>query len=92
MRIIEKYAYLYGMKAHLNLTIDEHLLVQVKKYVQKNDTNISELVEQFFKKTLKPAKKATIIDLVEKLERPSIKTESDLKELYYEGQARKYGF
>ncbi len=81
------------MKARLNLTIDEHLLVEVKKFAQKNDTNVSELVEHFFKKILKPspAKQTTIIDLVEKLEKPSIKPDADLKDLYYKEQGKKYG-
>ena len=79
------------MKARLNLTIDEHLLEEVKKFARRNDVPVSELVEQFFKKMLKPAKHATIVDLVEKLEKPDIKQETDLKEAYYLGQKGKYG-
>jgi len=81
------------MKARLNLTIDERLLVEVKKFAQKNDTNVSELVEHFFKKILKPSpvKQTTIIDLVEKLEKPVINPDADLKDLYYKEQGKKYG-
>ncbi len=81
------------MKARLNLTIDERLLISVKKFAQKNDTNVSELVEQFFKKILAPTpvKKTTIIDMVEKLEKPYISPDTDLKALYYKEQGRKHG-
>ena len=41
------YAYFYIMKSRLNLTIDEHLLLEVKQYAQKNDTTISKLVSHF---------------------------------------------
>jgi hypothetical protein len=81
------------MKARLNLTIDEHLLVSVKRFAQKNDTNVSELVEHFFKKILSagPLKRMTVIDLVEKLEKPDINPGVDLKDLYYQEQSKKHG-
>ena len=81
------------MKASLNLTIDEHLLVEVKRFAQKNDTNVSEMVEHFFEKILEPAarRRSTIIDLVEKLDKPAIKAGTDLKKLYYKEQGKKYG-
>ena len=80
------------MKARLNLTIDERLLLGIKKFAQKHDTNVSELVEHFFEKTLKPSskKQATIIDLVETLEKPAIKPDADLKDLYYKEHGKKY--
>ena len=73
------------MKARLNLTIDERLLMEVKKIAQKNDTSVSELVEHFFKQMIAstPIKQNTIIDLVEKLAPPDITPRLDLKELYY---------
>ena len=92
MRIKWNNAYLYVMKAHLNLTIEERLLVQIKSYAQKNNTNLSELVEGYFKKLVKPANKPNIIDIVEQLERPDIPGDANLKELYYSEQAEKYGF
>ena len=80
------------MKARLNITIDEQLLVEVKKFAKKNDTNVSELVEHFFERILKPIpkKQASIIDLVEKLKTPVIEPGADLKELYYKEKGRKY--
>ena len=92
MRTILKNAYLWIMKARLNLTVDEHLLVSVKKIAEKNNISVSELVTDFFKKLARPAKQKNIIDLVEKLERPSFATDGDLKELYYKEQKGKYGF
>lgn len=80
------------MKARLNLTIDQQLLTNVKKIAAKNDTNISEMVSDFFRKIAAPAKKKNIIDMVEQLDKPIIETDADLKELYYKEQGRKYGF
>lgn len=93
MRIIVKYAYLYPMKARLNLTIDNALLENMKAYALKRDTSISELVEHYFKTVAKPAKRKNIITMVEKLEAPArVDTTADLKELYYKDKAKKYGF
>jgi len=36
------------MKARLNLTIDERLLLDVKKIAAKNGTSLSELVTDYF--------------------------------------------
>ena len=80
------------MKARLNLTIDEHLLVSVKKIAEKNNTSVSELVTDFFKKLSRPASRKNILDLVEKLEKPSIAPDADLKELYYKEHGGRYGF
>ena len=80
------------MKARLNLTIDEQLLLEVKKFAAKNDNSISELVTDFFIKISKPVKQKNIIDLVEKLEKPTIADGADLKDCYYKEQQHKYGY
>ncbi len=80
------------MKARLNLTIDEPLLLSVKKMAEKNGTSVSELVEDFFKKLTKSARQKNIIDIIERLDKPSIGAEINLKELYYKEQSTKYGF
>jgi hypothetical protein len=49
--------------------------------------SVSELVENYFKTITKPAKRKSIINLVEKLERPKIDSKVDLKELYYLDQS-----
>ena len=92
MRIIIKSAYICYMKARLNLTIDEQLLLSVKKMAEKNEISVSELVEEFFKKLTKPAKQKNIIDIIERLEKPVISADANLKELYYKEQSTKYGF
>lgn len=80
------------MKTRLNLTIDEALLENIKAYASKKNTSVSELVETYFKSITRPVKKKNIIDLVEKLDKPAISQQLDLKELYYQDQSKKYGF
>lgn len=80
------------MKSRLNLTIENSLLEDVKSYAVKNKRSISDLVESYFKKVTRPSKRKNIIDLVEKLEKPSINDNTDLKDLYYKENAKKYGF
>jgi Family of unknown function (DUF6364) len=81
------------MKTRLNLTIDETLLTSMKQYASKEQTSVSELVENYFTMLTKPKKKKSIIDLVESLN-PSTKIakDADLKDLFYKDQAKKHGF
>lgn len=72
------------MKARLNLTIDNYVLENIKGYASRKQTSVSELVENYFKAVTKPVKRKTILDLVEKLNAPSIDPDTDLKQLYYE--------
>jgi len=80
------------MKARLNLTIDNQLLDQMKRYASKQETSVSELVESYFKTLTKKTKNKNILDLVEKLEKPAIDTNADLKALFYKEQSKRYGF
>lgn len=80
------------MKTRLNLTIDQSLLENMKAYAAKKNISISELVENYFKKVSRPAKKKNIIQLVDQLKVPHIEKNVDLKKLYYEEQKNKYGF
>ncbi|MCA6448614.1 MAG: hypothetical protein IM584_08030 [Chitinophagaceae bacterium] len=80
------------MKARLNLTIEDSLLENVKNYAAKQQQSVSELVEGYFKTVTKPSKRKNILHLVEKLDKPVIAEEADLKELYYKENAKKYGF
>jgi hypothetical protein len=77
------------MKSRLNLTIEEDLLKSMKKYAEKQQTSVSDLVETYFKKVTKPVKRETFIDMVEKLGPHNIDPKADLKELYY--QDKKHG-
>jgi Family of unknown function (DUF6364) len=81
------------MKIRLNLTIDETLLTSMKQYASKEQTSVSELVENYFTMLTKPKKKKSIIDLIESLDAPTkIAKDADLKDLFYKDQAKKHGF
>ena len=80
------------MKSRLNLTIENSLLEDVKSYAVKQNRSVSDLVESYFKKVTRPSKRKSIIDLVEKLEKPTIDNDADLKDLYYKENEKKYGF
>jgi len=59
------------MKARLNLTIEQTLLDQVKKFAAQKNTSVSELVEDYFKVLTKP-KKQSLVDLLRSLPKPDI--------------------
>ena len=80
------------MKAKLNLTIEEHLLENVKSYAAKQQRSVSELVESYFKTVTKRSKRKNILHLVDKLDKPDIASKADLKELNYQENTKKYGF
>ena len=77
------------MKSRLNLTIEESLLKSIKIYADKQKTSVSDLVENYFKRVVKPIKRETFTSMVEKLGPHDIDTKADLKELYY--QDKKHG-
>ncbi len=80
------------MKTRLNLTIDDDLLSSIKTYAANKQTSVSTLVENYFKRITKLPRKKNIISMIEKLEKPNINSDSDLKELFYKEQSKKYGF
>jgi|AraplaCL_Cvi_mCL_1032061.scaffolds.fasta_scaffold61048_1 hypothetical protein len=80
------------MKTHVNLSIEKELIKQVKVYAQKKQTSVSDLVEEYFHKIVRPTPKANIIDMIEELETPAIDKSLDLKKAYYEQQSAKHGF
>jgi len=80
------------MKARLNITIEESLLSNIKVYALRNNKSVSELVEEYFKSISKPTKRKNILQLVDKLEKPTIDLSVDLKDSFYKDQAKKYGF
>lgn len=92
MRMNLIYAYIYSMKARLNLTIENKLLEEVKVYATKRQQSVSELVEGYFKTITKPSKRKNILDLIDKLEKPNLPQDANLKDLYYSENAKKYGF
>lgn len=63
----------------------------MKAYALRKQKSVSELVELYFEAVTRPAKRRTVIDLVEDLKRPELDSSIDLKELFYKEQAKKYG-
>lgn len=80
------------MKTRLNLTIEDRLLTNMKAYAMRQKKSVSELVEDYFENLTRPAKRRNIIDMVEELKKPEMDPSIDLKELFYQDQAKKYGF
>jgi len=78
------------MKARLNITIEQPLLDQVKKYAAQKNTSVSELVEDYFKVITKP-KKQSLVDLLNTLPKPAMDENFNWKEEYYKGKKKKYG-
>jgi hypothetical protein len=83
MRMKLNNAHICVMKARLNLTIDNNLLESGKAYAASKHTSLSELVEGFLKTLSRPAKRRNVLDLIEKLDKPTLDTTIDLKEQYY---------
>jgi len=79
------------MKGRLNLTIDNNLLENIKKYASKEHTSVSELVENYFKAITNSKKRRSIIDIIEQLDKPLINQVDDLKDLYYQDNSKKHG-
>lgn len=80
------------MKNRLNITIDDALMEQAKRYAVRHKTSLSQLVEQYFKSLTRPARRKNIIQMIEELPKPTIKVEGDLKEAYYEDKKRNMAF
>lgn len=80
------------MKTRVNLTIEKELIQQVKSYAAKKQTSVSDLVEEYFSRIVRPTKRKNFLDLVKELPKPDIDDNLDLKKAFYEEQASKYGF
>jgi hypothetical protein len=80
------------MKSRLNITVEESLIVQAQRYSARNNTSLSQMVEFYFKMLGRPRRQKNVIDIIEKLPKPSFKTNTDLKEAYYTDQKKKHGF
>ena len=81
------------MKNRLNITIDEGLMSQAKKYASRHKTSLSQLVEKYFESLTRTAHKKNIIDLLNELPKPKGKVpEGSLTKRYFEDNKKKYGF
>ena len=80
------------MKNRLNLTVDDTLLEQAKRYAAKHKTSLSQIVEEYFRNLVRPARKKNILQLLSELPKARVKAEGNGRKTYYEGRKTKYGF
>jgi hypothetical protein len=82
------------MKTRLNITIEENLLDKVKAYAAKQNSSVSQLVEDYFKTITKRSRKKSLLDVLDELPKPKVNFPKhfDFKEEYYKQRAKKYGF
>lgn len=80
------------MKTRLNITVEEDLLNNAKRFAEKNETSLSQLIEKFFKNLTRPVRRKNVIQLVDQLSKPKIDLSGDLRKAYHENQKKKYGF
>jgi hypothetical protein len=71
------------MKARLNLTIEQSLLEEVKKFAAQKKTSVSELVEDYFKVITKPKRKS-LLEVLDELPKINIDANKNLGDLYFE--------
>jgi hypothetical protein len=72
------------MKKYLKLNIDKELLDNANSHALKNGTNITALIESYFKSLNLSNKRLNILDLIEGLEKPNLSQYGNLKEYYYQ--------
>jgi len=77
------------MKTRFTITVDEDLIACMKELAAQNGTSVSELVEVYFRKLTRPVKRKSVVGIIKELNTPTINTDANLKELYYEQQAGK---
>ena len=87
-------AHIHIMKTRLNITIEETVLMQIKRYAAAKQVSVSQIIEDHLRLIVKSsAKKKNLLDVVDQLKAPSdIPTDVDLKKSFYEDQSDKYGF
>jgi hypothetical protein len=78
------------MKARLHLTIDEHILKEVKKVAVKKKISVSEMVGDYFKIITKQKKKL-LTEILDELPRVQIPENKKLSTLYFKAARKKYG-
>ncbi|MHB1180150.1 MAG: DUF6364 family protein [Daejeonella sp.] len=79
------------MKSKLNITIDQEILEQMKRYAIHQKMSISEIVENYFRAISNPKPKNSLVEMIDKLPKPAIEANINLKEEYYKAKAEKYG-
>lgn len=80
------------MKNRLNITVDATVIKEIKHYAYKHQVTVSQLVEQYFRTLVRPSSKKNILELLDELPYPDMKTEGISKQAYYNQRKGKYGF
>ena len=84
------------MKKRLNITVEEDLIQKMKKYADKQETSISNLVEEHFEELLKrPSKlpkEISLVEFVKSFPKPKVNypKDFDFKKGYYKTKAKEY--
>ncbi|HVW12864.1 MAG TPA: DUF6364 family protein [Mucilaginibacter sp.] len=74
------------------LTIDTEVLKDAKLYAEKNGESLSGVIQKYLFELTSVSKRRTIVDMMEEFGPSTIDPKADLKELYYQERAKKYGF
>jgi hypothetical protein len=91
--MISNYAYIALMKNRVNITIDDKLVREAKRYAARKKISLSQLIEGYLKglTSRKPAKK-NVLEMLDELPEPKKGTQKAIVETYYEERKGKYGF
>lgn len=81
------------MKNRVNITIDEKLIRDAKRYAARKKISLSQLIEGYLKRlTTKTSAKKNILELLNELPDPTGSTGGATVDKYYEERKEKYGF
>lgn len=80
------------MKKKLNIAIDEELMKKVKVYVTKNKTSITKLIEDYLIDATKSITKKELKEMEAETYPSPTQSLDEIKESYFQYQAKKYGF
>jgi hypothetical protein len=81
------------MKNRVNITIDDNLVRDAKRYAARKKISLSQLIENYLKAltSKKPAKK-NVLEMLSELPAPKKRSEKATVKNYYEERKTKYGF
>jgi hypothetical protein len=76
----------------MNITVNEELLEKVKRYAEKRQTSLSQLIEQYFRTLVSQTRKKNILEFMEDLPAAKVVEPGDERKKYYDREKVKYGF
>jgi hypothetical protein len=81
------------MKNRVNITIDEKLVRDAKRFAARKKISLSQLIEGYLKGlTSKKSSKKNILEMISELPEPKKGTKKAIVKSYYEERKGKYGF